>query len=103
LEEVRLTPAQTVAYLRQTDIALDEIHAHGICHRDLKPENLMIRSLGIPGEELVLIDFSIAIVKDPDETLHNLSRAWEPSITWLRSRPSAIQIPLPISTAWPKF
>jgi len=75
LEEVRLTPQQTAAYLRQAGIALDEIHAHGICHRDLKPENLMIRNLSTPGEELVLIDFSIAIVKDPDETLHGLSRA----------------------------
>ena len=75
LQETRLTPAQTGAYLRQAGIALDEIHAHGICHRDLKPENLMIRNTSIPGEELVLIDFSIAIVKDPDETLHGLSRA----------------------------
>lgn len=75
LEEVKLTPQQTAAYLRQTGVALDEIHAQGICHRDLKPENLMIRNASAPGEELVLIDFSIAIVKDPDETLHGLSRA----------------------------
>jgi serine/threonine protein kinase len=63
------------SYLRQTGSALAEIHAHGICHRDLKPENLMIRSVAAPGQEVVLIDFSIAIVKDPDETLHGLSRA----------------------------
>ena len=75
LEEGRLSPRLTASYLRQTGIALDEIHAHGVCHRDLKPENLMIRSASKPGEELVLIDFSIAIVKDPDETLHGLSRA----------------------------
>lgn len=75
LEERRLTPRQTASYLRQTGIALDLIHAQGVCHRDLKPENLMIRSSSAPGEELVLIDFSIAIVKDPDETLHGLSRA----------------------------
>jgi serine/threonine protein kinase len=35
----------------------------------------MIRDQGIPGEDLVLIDFSIAIVQDADETLHGLSRA----------------------------
>lgn len=75
LEEGRLTLHQTARYLRQTGIALNEIHAHGVCHRDLKPENLMIRNESVPGEELVLIDFSIAIVKDPDETLHGLSRA----------------------------
>lgn len=62
-------------YLRQVGRALAAIHNSGICHRDLKPENLMIREDGIPGCELVLIDFSIAIVKDPDETMHGLSRA----------------------------
>jgi tRNA A-37 threonylcarbamoyl transferase component Bud32 len=75
LEEGKLTPQLTACYLRQTGIALDEIHAHAVCHRDLKPENLMIRNESAAGEELVLIDFSIAIVKDPDETLHGLSRA----------------------------
>jgi protein kinase-like protein/two component regulator with propeller domain len=75
LEEGRLTPQQTANYLRQAGSALEEIHAHGICHRDLKPENLMIRSASSTGQELVLIDFSIAIVQDPDQTLHGLSRA----------------------------
>jgi serine/threonine protein kinase len=64
-------PAREVAsLLRQAGQALAAIHAHGICHRDLKPENLMIRQ-----RELVLIDFSIAIVKSPDQTVHGLSRA----------------------------
>jgi tRNA A-37 threonylcarbamoyl transferase component Bud32/ligand-binding sensor domain-containing protein len=70
-----LSPTQTANYLRQTGDALEEIHAAGICHRDLKPENLMIRPDKPAGKELVLIDFSIAIVQDPDETLHGLSRA----------------------------
>ena len=71
----RLSPSETASYLRQMASALGEIHAHGICHRDLKPENLMIRTTGSPGEELVLIDFSIAIVKDPEQTLQGISRA----------------------------
>ena len=75
LESDKLDSGRIPIYLRQAGRALDEIHAHGICHRDLKPENLMIRATAVPGEELVLIDFSIAIVKDPDETLHGLSRA----------------------------
>ena len=75
LHELRLTNLEIARYLRQTARALTEIHAHRICHRDVKPENLMIRSAAKPGEELVLIDFSIAIVQDPDETLHGLSRA----------------------------
>lgn len=63
------------SYFRQVGEALDVIHRNGICHRDVKPENLMIRFAAAPGEELVLIDFSIAIVKDPDKTVHGLSRA----------------------------
>jgi tRNA A-37 threonylcarbamoyl transferase component Bud32 len=75
LESGTLARRDIASYLRQTGSALDQIHAHGVCHRDLKPENLMIRNAAVVGEELVLIDFSIAIVKDPDETLHGLSRA----------------------------
>lgn len=75
LEEDGLTPQETANYLRQIGSALEEIHAHDICHRDLKPENLMIRKASPAGQEVVLIDFSIAIVRDPDETLHGLSRA----------------------------
>jgi tRNA A-37 threonylcarbamoyl transferase component Bud32 len=75
LDEGKLHRSHTSSYLRQTASALTEIHARGICHRDVKPENLMIRNAAAPGEELVLIDFSIAIVQDPDETMHGLSRA----------------------------
>ena len=75
LEIGKLSPPRAASYLRQVGSALEQIHAHGICHRDLKPENLMIRNDAELDESLVLIDFSIAIVKDPDETLHGLSRA----------------------------
>jgi hypothetical protein len=75
LETGRLPVQSIAAYLRQIGSALNAIHAHGICHRDLKPENLMLRAFASPGQELVLIDFSIAIVKDPDKTVHGLSRA----------------------------
>ncbi len=61
--------------LRQLATALDAIHAHDIWHRDVKPENVIIRKEGSPEEEAVLIDFSIAIVKDANETLYGLSRA----------------------------
>lgn len=67
--------ARTASLLRQAAEALEQIHALGIYHRDLKPANLMLRAGAPAGEELVLIDFSIAIVKDPDQTIHGLSRA----------------------------
>jgi tRNA A-37 threonylcarbamoyl transferase component Bud32 len=74
-----LPPHRTARLVRQLASALDAIHALGICHRDVKPENVIVRDIvrngGSPEEEAVLIDFSIAIVKDANETLHGLSRA----------------------------
>ena len=75
LDAGALSPRRAGSFLRQAAGALEQIHARGIYHRDLKPENLMIRSGSASGEELVLIDFSIAIVKGPDQTIHGLSRA----------------------------
>ncbi len=69
-----LPPRRAASLLQQAAGALDQIHARGIYHRDLKPENLMLRK-GASTGELVLIDFSIAIVKEPDQTMHGLSRA----------------------------
>lgn len=60
--------------LLQLGRALAEIHMHHIYHRDLKPENVMIRTSAPPGHELVLIDFSMAIVKDPDRSMQGISR-----------------------------
>jgi len=70
-----LSPRRTARLLRQLADALDAIHAQRIWHRDVKPENVIIRNEGTPREQAVLIDFSIAIVKDADEALHGLSRA----------------------------
>lgn len=79
VEEGPLPPRRAARLLRQLASALDAIHALGICHRDVKPENVIVRDIvrngGPPEEEAVLIDFSIAIVKDANETLHGLSRA----------------------------
>jgi len=75
LEVGPLPPARAASLLRQVTGALERIHAHGIYHRDVKPENLMLRRGAPEGKELVLIDFSIAIVQQPDQTIHGLSRA----------------------------
>ena len=60
---------------RYTRVHLDAIHALDIWHRDVKPENVIVSHEGSPDEKAILIDFSIAIVKDANETLHGLSRA----------------------------
>jgi serine/threonine-protein kinase len=75
LESGALAPWRAARFLRQISSALDAIHAQGIWHRDVKPENIILRREGSREEESVLIDFSIAIVKDANETLHGLSRA----------------------------
>jgi tRNA A-37 threonylcarbamoyl transferase component Bud32/ligand-binding sensor domain-containing protein len=75
LQDGLLAPKRVAALLRQAGSALDTIHAHGILHRDIKPENLMLRAHGPAESELVIIDFSIALVKDRDRTIHELSRA----------------------------
>jgi tRNA A-37 threonylcarbamoyl transferase component Bud32/ligand-binding sensor domain-containing protein len=75
LEAGPLPPQRTARLLRQLASALDAIHALEICHRDVKPENVIVRKEGLAQEEAVLIDFSIAMVKDANETLHGLSRA----------------------------
>lgn len=75
LEAGPLSPPRTAMFLRHLAGALTAIHEQQICHRDVKPENIIIRHDGTPGEQAVLIDFSIAIVKDADETLHGISRA----------------------------
>jgi ligand-binding sensor domain-containing protein len=74
LQEGALAPARVASLLRQAGSALDAIHARGIFHRDIKPENIMLRAGAAPGAELVIIDFSIALVKDRDKTIHELSR-----------------------------
>ncbi len=72
IPETGLPVNEVARLLREAGQALGAIHARGICHRDLKPDNLMIRA---KSGELVLIDFSIAIVKSPDKTVHGLSKA----------------------------
>jgi len=75
LETELLPPKRIACFLRQLAAALDAIHSQAICHRDVKPENIIIRRPGSPDEAVVLIDFSIAIVKNGNETLHGVSRA----------------------------
>lgn len=62
--------------------ALETLHGAGIVHRDLKPENILM-----DGDSVTLIDFSIAIVKDPRATQHSLTRA---AGSWLYMAPEQL-------------
>jgi class 3 adenylate cyclase len=50
--------------IRQIGRALSAAHERGILHRDLKPENIMVQTLGGGEEQVKIIDFGIAKVKN---------------------------------------
>jgi serine/threonine protein kinase len=75
LKDGAIPPQACASLIRQIGGALHELHSHGIYHRDVKPENIMIRTLAPINENAVLVDFSMAIVRDPDMSMHGLSRA----------------------------
>ena len=55
---------RTAEVLKQIGRALAAAHNRGILHRDLKPDNIMLQDLGHGEEQVKIIDFGIAKVKD---------------------------------------
>ena len=49
---------------RQIGSALNAVHSKGIYHRDLKPENIMLQPLGRGTEQVKIVDFGIAKIKE---------------------------------------
>ena len=50
--------------LKQVGAALGAVHEKNIYHRDLKPENIMLQKLGRGNEQVKIVDFGLAKVKE---------------------------------------
>lgn len=66
--------------VRQMGQALAAAHEKGVYHRDLKPENIMLEDLGRGHEQVKLIDFGVARIKDSQV-------ATDADITWIAGTP----------------
>jgi len=55
---------RVASIVRQTGSALNAVHQKKIYHRDLKPENIMLQSLGRGTEQVKIVDFGIAKIKE---------------------------------------
>ena len=67
--EGRISPQDAAALFDPVCDTLQAAHARGIVHRDLKPDNIyLVARTGAP-PEIKLLDFGIAKLLDPDESL----------------------------------
>lgn len=55
---------RVASIVRQVGSALSAVHDKGIFHRDLKPENIMLQTLGRGAEQVKIVDFGIAKIKE---------------------------------------
>lgn len=60
----RMELKRVAKIIQQVGRAISAAHDKGVYHRDLKPENIMLQDLGEGEEQIKVIDFGIATVKD---------------------------------------
>ena len=62
--EGRMEPERVVSVVRQLLAGLAHAHGHGIIHRDVKPENVLLTPVEGHGEQVRILDFGLAKLRD---------------------------------------
>ncbi|MGE6757473.1 protein kinase domain-containing protein [Corallococcus interemptor] len=64
LRDGPLLPARALSTVRQVLAGLAHAHAQGIIHRDIKPENIIVTHAEGLGEQVRILDFGLAKLRD---------------------------------------
>jgi eukaryotic-like serine/threonine-protein kinase len=71
--EIRMPPARAVAIVRQVLAGLTHAHGQGIVHRDVKPENIILSPVEGHGEQVRILDFGLAKLRDENSVTSGLA------------------------------
>lgn len=69
----QMRPERVAAIIRQVCAGVEAAHRSGIIHRDLKPDNIMIEADHEGSERVLVLDFGIAKLKQPQGTVQYLT------------------------------
>lgn len=69
----QMRPERVAAIIRQVCAGVEAAHRSGIIHRDLKPDNIMIEADHDGSERVLVLDFGIAKLKQPQGTVQCLT------------------------------
>ena len=69
----RLPPARALDVARQILAGLAHAHAHGIIHRDIKPENILVSTVEGHGEQVSILDFGLAKLRNENSVTTGLA------------------------------
>jgi serine/threonine protein kinase len=64
IENTTIELRRAAALIKQIGAAVGHVHNKGILHRDLKPENILLQLLTDGTEEVKIVDFGIAKIKE---------------------------------------
>jgi serine/threonine-protein kinase len=69
LDRGRLPAWRALGIMRQVLSGLSHAHSHGITHRDIKPDNIMVDATGSFGDQVRILDFGLAKLREGTSAL----------------------------------